>query len=253
MTFGKLLGSGCSGYVYEGRYNGRPVAIKQFINHNKDNLEAIIHELEILALMDHPNIISLYGYVLGDQREIWVITELAKSDLLKVLKSSGSSRRSILPYKTRKSYIQQITNGLLYTITHGILHQDLKTDNILIDMNGRIKIADFGLSQLMRSPAGESPSVSSTRRSLDRLSRAGQLSAVEIAPCFHRKKIARGLASRVRRVSGKQASSHPHAIERVCVGYLDHGNLRGICGEESVEGWRGERGNGAECGSDGCH
>lgn len=194
---GEHLGSGCSGYVYAGTYNGRPVAIKQFICRKETNLQSIIHELEILALMDHPNIISLYGYVLGDRRDVWVITELAKCNLMTALGSSDSVRRSTIPYKTRKAYIQQIAHGLLYTITHGIIHQDLKMDNILVDQNGRIKIADFGLSQLMKSFAGALSSFSPSRRVLDQLACTGKLSAVGVANRADSKQIARGLASRV--------------------------------------------------------
>ncbi|KAK8823104.1 hypothetical protein WA538_002254, partial [Blastocystis sp. DL] len=151
IILGQHLGSGCSGHVYAGAYNGQPVAIKQFICKNENNLPSILHELEILALMDHPNVLALYGYVL-DKHDIWVITELAKCDLLQLLGPSTSDglKETTLPYKTRKAYIRQIANGLLYTITHGIIHQDLKLDNLLLAQNGQIKIADFGLSQLTK-------------------------------------------------------------------------------------------------------
>lgn len=51
IILGQHLGSGCSGHVYAGAYNGQPVAIKQFICKNESNLPSILHELEILALM----------------------------------------------------------------------------------------------------------------------------------------------------------------------------------------------------------
>lgn len=191
IILGQHLGSGCSGHVYAGAYNGQPVAIKQFICKNESNLPSILHELEILALMDHPNVLALYGYVL-DKHDIWVITELAKCDLLQLLGPSTSDglKETTLPYKTRKAYIRQIANGLLYTITHGIIHQDLKLDNLLLAQNGQIKIADFGLSQLTKKSTGALRSIVSTRRFLDPLFRARQLSPVGLVSHSNVKQVA---------------------------------------------------------------
>lgn len=150
----RYINSGCCGQVFEGVYNNKAVAIKKCIRRDENSLNMVLRELEILAQMNHPNVISLYGYILYSKSDLWIVMELAKTDLKSVLKTRNDRGKCVLPWETRKEYIHQVTRGLKYTIKRGIFHHDLKLDNLLVDAKGRLKIADFGLSTIMRNDMG---------------------------------------------------------------------------------------------------
>ena len=118
----------------------------------------ILLELEVMTKLCHENVIRNYGYNIHkdeDEREvISFIMEKAEGsleDLLGPLTPVGQKKKANMckiNYMTKKLYIYQIATGLLYTYREGVVHGDLKIDNILI-VNGNCKIADFGMSKVI--------------------------------------------------------------------------------------------------------
>ncbi|KAL7128252.1 hypothetical protein ABFS83_14G303500 [Erythranthe nasuta] len=93
--------------------------------------------------LDHPNIIKLQGLATSRmQYSIYLVFEYMHSDLTKII----SRPDEILSEPQIKCYMQQLLSALQHCHEHGILHRDIKGSNLLIDKNGILKIADFGLA-----------------------------------------------------------------------------------------------------------
>jgi serine/threonine protein kinase len=121
--------------------NSEVVAIKK-INKTrltKPLLKRVSKEIEILKSLNHINIISLKNYSIDD-KNIYIITEYCDGGSLKDLIG-----RNMCEYDVR-DIIRQLLCGLVYLDEKGILHRDIKPDNILITSDMIVKIIDFGFS-----------------------------------------------------------------------------------------------------------
>ena len=96
-------------------------------------------------LLNHPNIIQLHKIVRSKGQAIYLVFEFAKHDLQKLI-----SQPQIIFNKMQLKYIlQQMLLGLQCMHSHGLMHRDIKGGNILINEDGIVKIADFGLARDM--------------------------------------------------------------------------------------------------------
>ena len=106
-----------------------------------------IREISILKQLKHPNIVSLLDLIHGEKK-LHLIFEYLDYDLKKFLDHNGGPLHSQLV----KSYLYQMLDGITYCHSKRILHRDLKPQNLLIDRNGHIKLADFGLARAFGVP-----------------------------------------------------------------------------------------------------
>lgn len=111
---------------------------------SKDLEEKVKREIRFSKYFRHPNIIRLYE-VIETNSEIILIMEYAPGGELFDL----ICKRKLSENEARKIF-QQIIFGLEYLHTHQVAHRDLKPENILLDEENNVKIADFGLSNVMR-------------------------------------------------------------------------------------------------------
>lgn len=112
---------------------------------DEKSLNQIINEVKILSNLDHPFIIQLFGQY-QDDRKLYLQTEYVEGgDLHKLMK-----KEKVLSEKSIKFILAQIFLVLEYLHSHYILYRDIKPENILIDGNGYIKLADFGISKYLR-------------------------------------------------------------------------------------------------------
>lgn len=126
-----------------------PITIKvlspQFLSH-PEMTSRFLKEAEIIALADHPNIVKLYGY--GEwERGLYIAMEFIQ----------GISLRQYLlqnPLSLKKALeiILEISYALCHLHTHGVIHRDVKPENVLVDESGHVKVIDFGISQLIDNP-----------------------------------------------------------------------------------------------------
>jgi len=141
------IGEGTHGVVFKGRNktSGEIVAMKKLrFDSDEDGLPATaIREISLLREMSHPNIVKLKEIVLGGDQNLYLIFEFLTMDLRKYI---DSSQDRIDP-RLVKSYTYQILQGTLYCHQRRIMHRDLKPANLLINREGTIKLADFGLAR----------------------------------------------------------------------------------------------------------
>ncbi|KAM7407273.1 hypothetical protein PAMA_003140 [Pampus argenteus] len=106
---------------------------------NPSNLEKIYREVQIMKLLNHPHIIKLYQ-VMETKDMLYIVTEYAKNgEMFDYLTSNGRMSED----EARKKFWQILT-AVDYCHRHHIVHRDLKTENLLLDANMNIKLADFG-------------------------------------------------------------------------------------------------------------
>ncbi|KAJ3451308.1 protein kinase [Anaeramoeba flamelloides] len=147
---GKTLGVGATGKVKLGTHKetNKKVAIKilpkKFFK--KKNLkEKLEREVSILKLLKHPNVMRLYD-VYETSKTLYLIMELAEGgELFDYLISNHK-----LSHPHALFYFQQLILALSYMHERKICHRDLKPENLLLDKDLNLKIADFGMAQLMK-------------------------------------------------------------------------------------------------------
>ncbi|KAK7153802.1 hypothetical protein R3I94_007228 [Phoxinus phoxinus] len=115
---------------------------------NSANLEKIYREVQIMKLLNHPHIIKLYQ-VMETKDMLYIVTEYARNgEMFDYLTSNGRMSEN----DARKKFWQILT-AVDYCHQHHIVHRDLKTENLLLDANMNIKLADFGFGNFYN--AGE--------------------------------------------------------------------------------------------------
>src|SRR6266542_6039511 len=141
------LGAGGMGEVYRARDTrlGREVAVKVLPANraqDPDALARLEREAQAVAALSHPNILAIHD--LGtDQGVFYVVTELLEGETLRSRLAS-----SALPWRKAAEIGAVIADGLAGAHLKGVIHRDLKPDNIYLTRDGRVKILDFGLARL---------------------------------------------------------------------------------------------------------
>jgi 5'-AMP-activated protein kinase catalytic alpha subunit len=101
-------------------------------------------EIDVLLRMDHPNVIKLYN-VFEIPKKVCLVLEYADHGHL----GDIIAQQGALSEKVARTYFRQIIEAIDYMHSQGAIHRDLKPENILIDSEGKLKVADFGLSIMM--------------------------------------------------------------------------------------------------------
>ncbi|MCJ7524634.1 MAG: protein kinase [Candidatus Aminicenantes bacterium] len=139
-------------YLAEDTKLERQVALKFLPRHMTDDKEARLRferEAKAAAALNHPNIVTVYE--IGEHEDqVFIAMEHVEGQTLKELISScrPPSTVSRLPISQVLEIATQIASGLAAAHAKGIVHRDIKPQNILIDKDGRVKILDFGLAKL---------------------------------------------------------------------------------------------------------
>lgn len=110
---------------------------------------SISSEISLLKELKHPNIVKLED-VLMEENRLYLIFEFLAMDLKKYMDTMPQNK--LMDPELVRSYLYQISTAMLYCHQRRILHRDLKPQNLLINREGVIKIADFGLGRTFGIP-----------------------------------------------------------------------------------------------------
>ncbi|XP_060214791.1 LEAF RUST 10 DISEASE-RESISTANCE LOCUS RECEPTOR-LIKE PROTEIN KINASE-like 1.1 isoform X2 [Lycium barbarum] len=145
----RILGDGGFGTVYYGKLkDGREVAVKRLYEHNCKRIQQFVNEIEILSRLRHNNLVTLYGCTSRRSRELLLVYEyIPNGTLADHLHGDGMKDRS-LAWPIRMNIAIETAGALAYLHASDIIHCDVKTNNILLDHNFGVKVADFGISRL---------------------------------------------------------------------------------------------------------
>lgn len=145
------VGEGTYGQVYKAkdRVTGEVVALKKIRLEAEDEgiPSTAIREISLLKELQHPNIVRLYD-VVHTERKLTLVFEFLDQDLKKYLDVCDSG----LDTPILKSFLYQLLTGVAHCHSHRILHRDLKPPNLLINREGQLKLADFGLARAFGIP-----------------------------------------------------------------------------------------------------
>ena len=149
----ELLGKGGMGAVYKARQPSldRLVAVKVLppeVGADGSFSERFTREARALAKLNHQNIVAVYDF--GRAKDLYYfIMEYVDGVTLRHLVDTGE-----LQPTEALSIVPQICDALQFAHDEGVVHRDIKPDNIILDSKGRVKVADFGLAKLLdRVPA----------------------------------------------------------------------------------------------------
>ncbi|KAM4123480.1 hypothetical protein ACJW30_01G163300 [Castanea mollissima] len=146
------VGQGTYSNVYKARDRdtNKIVALKKvrFDISQPDSVKFMAREMIFLHKLDHPNIIKLQGLATSRMHySLYLVFDFMETDLATII----FRREERLTESQVKCYMHQLLSGLKYCHDSGIIHRDIKAANILIDKNGVLKIADFGLANNYRT------------------------------------------------------------------------------------------------------
>mmetsp|Transcript_10147 Transcript_10147/g.31207 ORF Transcript_10147/g.31207 Transcript_10147/m.31207 type:complete len:611 (-) Transcript_10147:1638-3470(-) len=153
ITIGNLIGSGAFGDVYKAKYLGVDLAAKKLKGVvNLDSIEKEFErEVSALKSLRHPNIVLFMGIATDPEKNLWILTEYVRGGSLSTLLANGKADQ--LPWHKRLNYSLQVAKALAYMHDRGLIHRDLKAENVLID-NKTVKLADFGLARRLKTSRG---------------------------------------------------------------------------------------------------
>jgi serine/threonine protein kinase len=148
------LGQGGFGAVFEAqdRTLDRRVAIKQLLlkkASDQSTVKRFIQEARIASAMEHPNVVSIYAMRIEEKRFYMIMEYLPGGNLRDLLKKEGK-----LPVQEAVRLTIGICEGLAKFHARGIVHRDIKAENILLTADSRPKIIDFGIAHVPEAAGG---------------------------------------------------------------------------------------------------
>jgi serine/threonine protein kinase len=150
----ECLGRGGMGAVYRARQPrlDRFVALKILGRDKEDEpqfAERFVREARALARLNHPNIVTVYDF--GEAGgHCYLLMEYVDGLSLRQLLQGGR-----LPPEQALTIVPKICEALQFAHEQGVVHRDIKPENILLDKNGRVKIADFGIAKMVGAEGAE--------------------------------------------------------------------------------------------------
>ena len=146
------IGQGAFASVWKARTQEQhECAVKVLpLDHVDTNLAEIRSEVQALRLSSHPNVLACYTAFVND-RSLWLVTQLMRKGsslyCLHTARRLLQQRNTRIPMEDHITFILHETIlGLQYIHENGQIHRDVKAGNILLDGNGHVRIADFGVS-----------------------------------------------------------------------------------------------------------
>lgn len=146
-----FLGAGGMGEVYRAEHSkiGRLAAVKVLTQatNSSDFVERFFNEARIQASLQHPNIATLYDFLEVGGQPCIIMEYIDGQTLADRIQVYGA-----LPFSETVFIFQSVVEAINYIHTHGIIHRDIKSNNIKISSTGQVKLLDFGIAKGQTSP-----------------------------------------------------------------------------------------------------
>ena len=147
-----LIGVGGMANVYKGRdvRTGNQIAVKVLKEEFLDNEELVRrfkNESKAISILNHPNIVKVYDVSVTDQLQYIVMEYIDGITLKEYLKQ----RNGALTWKEVVHFATQVLSALDHAHSKGIVHRDVKPQNIMLQADGSIKMMDFGIARFSRA------------------------------------------------------------------------------------------------------
>ncbi|KAF2072262.1 hypothetical protein CYY_006416 [Polysphondylium violaceum] len=138
------VGKGGFGTVYfaKSTKEKRMVAIKKMPHITKRQIQQNYREASILSKCDHPNIVKLYTCHIDKDSNLWIVMEFMEGGTFEEAAKAWKFNENNLAYVAR-----ELLKGLQYLHENGMVHRDLKSANIMMSVEGKVKLIDFGLCE----------------------------------------------------------------------------------------------------------
>uniref|UniRef100_H3GIU6 Protein kinase domain-containing protein n=1 Tax=Phytophthora ramorum TaxID=164328 RepID=H3GIU6_PHYRM len=153
VKIGKCLSRGGFGLVFVGEYKGRQVAVKRIRpdrNQDPKDVKAFIKEIALMAELHHPRIVEFVGVAWDNLRHISAVSEFMESGDLRHVLRGFKRQGNPLSWRNHKTSISlHIAEAMEYLHAHSpkVIHRDLKSKNVLLNMHLEAKLTDFGVSR----------------------------------------------------------------------------------------------------------
>ncbi|KAK4485722.1 hypothetical protein RD792_008368 [Penstemon davidsonii] len=148
-SFSKMIGKGSFGPVYYGKIKGgKEVAVKIMADSSSHGTKQFVTEVALLSRIHHRNLVPLIGFCEEEHQRMLVYEYMHNGTLRDHI--HGTDNQKHVDWLTRLRIAEDAAKGLEYLHTGcnpSIIHRDVKTSNILLDINMRAKVSDFGLSR----------------------------------------------------------------------------------------------------------
>jgi len=143
-----LVSTGSSGEIYLGYYFGTPVAIKKFFHIEEEKRGHIEREYMLLKGIVHPNIVQFLG-LCNHSTGIYLVTEYVEHGDLFDLLIFGEGKT--LDWDIRVKIALEIAQACYYMHSKNVIHRDLKSQNVLLGENYKVKLCDLGLATVLET------------------------------------------------------------------------------------------------------
>ncbi len=159
----ELIGKGGMGAVYRARHRSldRQVALKLLppeLEREPGFSSRFLREAQAMARLDHPHIVRVFDHGQAEGQHYLVLEYVDGLNLRQLM------RRRELSTAEALALVPQICDALQYAHDQGVVHRDVKPENILVNLDGKVKIADFGLARMTHAEGGLSSTLTGTHQ-----------------------------------------------------------------------------------------